>query len=185
MQTAMRRVPPINANLIFRFNFWPRGFEIGSRKMWKTYNQIPMLIRWPQNPWPNNRAQFGSQNALASFSNRWGNQCGNICTRRPKIVKFMIITDKNKTSMSLNRTPKRQQSRPMSDIDEMRGWHLVRLGFGLGRVMQLGQKYANQTCSTAQHRSLCTLKKISPISVGVGRDRRFKDHCYPIGVFKC
>jgi len=41
----MRRVPPINANLIFRFNFWPRGFEIGSRKMWKTFNQIPMLIR--------------------------------------------------------------------------------------------------------------------------------------------
>lgn len=45
VQLQMRRVPPINANLIFRFNFWPSDVATRNRKMWKTFNQIPMLIR--------------------------------------------------------------------------------------------------------------------------------------------
>lgn len=34
-----------------------------------------------------------------------------------------------------------------------------------GRVMQHGQKYLKQTCSTAKHRSLCTQRKGGPISI--------------------
>lgn len=60
----------------------------------------------------------------------------------------------------------------MSDIDEMRpdSWP-ASMGrgighvFGFGRVMQHGQKYLKQTCSTAQHRSLCTQRKGGPISI--------------------